>query len=198
MWQLTVRGGSCWASYRRSRGQRTMYMGNRFCRKVKNPGSPCLKNKWVDVFAKVGRIRYSGGKNNVGEIWGSRQIVKNLFFLNKDFIYLSIYERERAWVGGEEKGRRVRGRIFNEQGAWCGAWSQDPEIMTLAEGRRLTDWAPRDPCERSLIGTYLTYKQWKANASWHKCAIYSKCVIYSKQVLRILNWYLRWVKDMRS
>ena len=27
-----------------------------------------------------------------------------------------------------------------EQGAWCGAPTPDPEVMTWAEGRHLTDW----------------------------------------------------------
>ena len=46
----------------------------------------------------------------------------------KDIIYL--FERERKNTSGE-RGRR-RSRLSAEQGAWCGAWSQDPGIMTWA------------------------------------------------------------------
>jgi len=44
--------------------------------------------------------------------------------------------REKARGGG-----RGRSRLPAEQGTRCGAQSQDPEIMTWVEGRRLTNWA---------------------------------------------------------
>ena len=50
-------------------------------------------------------------------------------------------ERKQACRG---KGRG-RGRLPMEQGAQWRAWSQDPEIMTWAEGRHLTDKPPRRP-----------------------------------------------------
>ena len=43
------------------------------------------------------------------------------------FIYLTERDHKQA-----ERGRC---RLPTEQRAWCGAWSQDPEIMTWAEGR---------------------------------------------------------------
>ena len=42
---------------------------------------------------------------------------------------------------GKERGRI---RLPTDQGAPCGAWSQDPEIMTWAEGRHFTDWATQE------------------------------------------------------
>jgi len=62
-------------------------------------------------------------------------------FFFKDFIYL----RERAQA--QARGGRGRGRIRlpTEQGAQCGTRSQDPEIMTWAEGRRLANWATQVP-----------------------------------------------------
>ena len=64
-----------------------------------------------------------------------------LFF--KDFIFL--FDRERAqagWVQAEGEGEAASPA---EQGARCGAWSQDPEIMTWAKVRLLTDWATQAP-----------------------------------------------------
>ena len=45
-------------------------------------------------------------------------------------------EREHKWRDGAEGGTRCS----PEQGAWCGAWSQDPGIITWAKGRSLTNW----------------------------------------------------------
>ena len=54
-----------------------------------------------------------------------------------------MLERERE----SRSGGRGRGasRLPSEQGARCGAPSQDPEIMTWAQGRRLTNWATQAP-----------------------------------------------------
>ena len=47
---------------------------------------------------------------------------------------------------GSGRGRgRAGSSLPTEQGAWCGAPSQDPGIMTWAKGRRLTDWATQAP-----------------------------------------------------
>ena len=46
------------------------------------------------------------------------------------------------WAVGRGRGRR---RLHADQGAPHGDWSQDSEIMTWAEGRRLTNWATWAP-----------------------------------------------------
>ena len=59
-----------------------------------------------------------------------------LFIFLEDFIYLFMKDTER--------GRdidRGRSRLPAEQGAWYGAQTQDPGIITWAEGRCLTNWA---------------------------------------------------------
>ena len=56
----------------------------------------------------------------------------HLLFL---FKILFIWEREKEHKQGE--GQRKR----EKQGAWSRTRSQDPGIMTWAEGRCLTQWA---------------------------------------------------------
>ena len=61
-------------------------------------------------------------------------VEKNFFFLMffEDFIYLGESRREKeseSTSGGRGRGRG-RNRLSTEQGAPCGAQSQDPEIMT--------------------------------------------------------------------
>ena len=54
-------------------------------------------------------------------------------FFKKDlFTYLRGRERER-FRGAVEEGERISSRLPTECGAWHGAWSHDPEIMTWAE-----------------------------------------------------------------
>ena len=64
-------------------------------------------------------------------------IFKKIFFI---YFFDRKRERERAHAGGNGRGRS---RLPAEQGARCGARSQDLGIMTWAEGRRSTDWAPQ-------------------------------------------------------
>ena len=59
-----------------------------------------------------------------------------LLFL-KDFIYL--FEKARAQVGARERGGEADSPISREPNTGLG--SQDPGIMTWAEGRHLTNWA---------------------------------------------------------
>ena len=59
-------------------------------------------------------------------------------FLKKIFIYL--LEKENAWENRcSVAGRREEGAGEADsplcRGGWCGAWFQDPQIMTWAEGR---------------------------------------------------------------
>ena len=69
--------------------------------------------------------------------------VKGVFeFLFNYFIYL-VRERENT---SRSRGRgRERSRLSTEEEAWCGAQSQDPEIMTWAKDWHLTDWATQTP-----------------------------------------------------
>ena len=59
--------------------------------------------------------------------------------MNALFIYLFIWQRLRereSERGNTSRGSgRGRSRLPTEQGAWCRAQSQDPGIMTQAEGR---------------------------------------------------------------
>ena len=67
------------------------------------------------------------------------------FIFKKDFIYLRmrVSESERESESTSRGSSRGRGRSRRppEQGPWRAAPSQDPEIMTWAEGRCFTDWA---------------------------------------------------------
>ena len=68
-----------------------------------------------------------------------------LFVFKILFIYLRERQRDSktAWMG--RGWREGRSSLPTEQGAQCWAQSQDPRIMTWAEGRRLTDWATQVP-----------------------------------------------------
>jgi len=55
-------------------------------------------------------------------------ILSCFFFLKILFIYLT--QREKAQAGREAGRERGRSRLSTEQGAGCGARSQDPGIMT--------------------------------------------------------------------
>ena len=66
-------------------------------------------------------------------------------------ISLKIYiffdtERELTYRQAEqEKEKQAQYQGPAEEGAQYGAWSQDPEIMTWAKGRCLTDWGTQVP-----------------------------------------------------
>ena len=67
----------------------------------------------------------------------------SFFFLR---FYLFIWQREIPGDRGRQRQREREGsRLPAEQRAWCGTWSQDPEIMTWAEGSGLTHWATQAP-----------------------------------------------------
>ena len=58
--------------------------------------------------------------------------------------YLFIWESERAQAGGAAEGEEEAGSLLSRE-AQRGIRSQDPGIMTWAEGRRLTNWATQAP-----------------------------------------------------
>ena len=78
-------------------------------------------------------------------------IIYYLFFKRLNFF---IWERTWAGSRGSSTGRG-RSRPPAEQGAGCGAPSQDPEIMTWVESRRLTNWATQAPLGFLLLKNYL-------------------------------------------
>ena len=53
-------------------------------------------------------------------------------------------DRESMSLGVVKRGRGRR-RLSAEQGAWQEAPSQDPGVMTWAEGRGVSDWATWAP-----------------------------------------------------
>ena len=74
------------------------------------------------------------------ELWG----FPFFFFFSR--FYLFIWERERVREREHEQGQKEREKQTPvEQRAWGGAQTQDLEIMTPAEGRRLMEWATLVP-----------------------------------------------------
>ena len=66
-------------------------------------------------------------------------------FFKKKILFIYLTERERAQVG-REAGRERRGRrLPAEQRARHGARSQNPGIMTQAEGRGFNPLSPQVP-----------------------------------------------------
>ena len=77
-------------------------------------------------------------------IWPRRwQLYRKVPFFFLLRFYLFIWEREfkRTSMRGVRSRRRRRSGLPAEQGAWHGAQSQAPGIMTWAEGRHPTKWA---------------------------------------------------------
>jgi len=75
----------------------------------------------------------------------SNQTLFIYFFLKILFIYSWETERERQREKQAPKEQRAR----------CGTRSQDPGIVTWAEGRRLTDWATQASHEPDLKDSFL-------------------------------------------
>ena len=59
--------------------------------------------------------------------------------------YLFIWQREQESTSRQSSRGRGRSRLPTEQGARCGAQSQDPGIKTWAEGSHLTNGATQAP-----------------------------------------------------
>ena len=65
----------------------------------------------------------------------------------KIYILLNLFIWEITWAG-----RTGRSRLPADQGTWLRAWSQDPGIITWAEGRCLMTQPPRhSTCEIFLV-----------------------------------------------
>ena len=69
-------------------------------------------------------------------------ITFNSFYINfLEILFIYLFERERvhgssgegSWWGKSRGGRRGTSRLHPEYGAWHGAQSHDPKIMTWAE-----------------------------------------------------------------
>ena len=62
------------------------------------------------------------------------------------YLFVCLFERE-----DEQSVGKGRSRLTTKWGAQFGPWCQDPEILTWAEGRRLTVWATQVPSESFLM-----------------------------------------------
>ena len=92
---------------------------------------PCWYKSWVFILSDGGTILHSiYGPRLLYPFVCWRAIVTKLW---EYFIYLFIRERESKHVHKQGRGRG-RDRLPAEQGTWWVAPSQDPEIMTWAEG----------------------------------------------------------------
>ena len=72
----------------------------------------------------------------------NQDLVVSVFSFLKDFIYLTEGDSERESERAHKQGkghRRWRNRFLAEHRTPHGALSQDPEIMTGAKGRCLTE-----------------------------------------------------------
>jgi len=79
------------------------------------------------------------------------------FFFFKDFIYSFDRDRHSERGNTSRVSGRGRSRLPAERGAWCGARSQDSEIMTWAEGRCLTTEPPRHPEGASSLNNHTNF-----------------------------------------
>ena len=73
------------------------------------------------ILAQVLKIYYK---------WKKKWFVFLILVYFFHFIYLFERERETAQMQGEQQQREGRSQLLTEQGAQCGARSQDPWIMT--------------------------------------------------------------------
>ena len=73
---------------------------------------------------------------------------------------LFTWQRRGEWAQAGGMAGRVRSRLCAEQGAPCGAWSQDSRTMTWAKGRCLTNWATQVP----LMNTSLMIRKVRLNS----------------------------------
>ena len=81
----------------------------------------------------------------LGDFWAGKYLLKEQIWIHLPLGYLSFlsffynsYCRYWVWRGGESEGEAVSPL---SSGAWCRARSEDPSIITWAEGRCSTDWA---------------------------------------------------------
>ena len=75
-------------------------------------------------------------------------------------IYVFIYLRQRAEVRRKVKGRG-RNRLLAHQGAQIGVWSQDPGILTWAQGRHFTYWATQVPQKFPFLFFFKIIYSWE-------------------------------------
>ena len=124
------------------------------------------------------------------------------FFFFKDFIYL--LDRERGQAGGTADWGWGRSRLPTARWSGDGARSQDPGIMTWAEGRHLTDWAAQVPPFCMLF--YLWCRVWiqvhsfciwisscPRTICWKGCIFFTSCHLHLRQdQLTIYVWVYLW------
>ena len=83
------------------------------------------------------------------------------------YYFLPFFLREHSRTGGRVRGRGTS-RLPSEQGAWYGAQSQDPGIMTWAEGRHLTDTPA--PLNVAFLTSALRMSTFESTVSYNYCA----------------------------
>ena len=90
------------------------------------------------------------------DIWDL--LAKVSLYLSSSFSAPWLFASQFKWfffqilllLGGDMHGRgtegeRERSRHPAQQGAQCGTWSQDPQIMTWAKGSHSTNWTTQGP-----------------------------------------------------
>ena len=101
----------------------------------------------------------------------------SLFF--KDFLFMYWFVWERMCTR-EHKWYRGRSRLPIKQGAQCRARSQNPGIMTWAEGRCLTNWATQASHQFSFSQNFYTTSS---------ILLFLTCLLYTAQewIFKIQN-----------
>ena len=108
-------------------------------------------------------LTYPNSWINIKNLWNSVRLCPHLShskgidkfsnqfkLLKKDFIYLREKEQKQEEDRGRE--READSLLSREPDAGLDpTWSQDPEIMTWAEGRHFTDWATQAPLQFQLL-----------------------------------------------
>ena len=90
------------------------------------------------------------------------------FFKKRFYLFESERGRKYKWRKGRGRGKS---RLPFEQGARCGAWSQNPEMMTWAKGRHLTAWNTQAP---QNVSFYLYKAEWHFKFDHQFNSIYEK------------------------
>ena len=101
-----------------------------------------------------------------------------LLFKNILLVYLTEIDQARA--GGVADRDRGRSRLPTEQGAWHQTQSQDPEIMSWAEDRHLTDWATPMSLQYPIVASAFS------DCSWNTV----KSVFHREKIPRWFCWWL--------
>ena len=116
-----------------------------------------------------------------------RPLLSRILFLKILFTYLTRSERPQGCTSRERGRGRGRSRTPPlEQAAGHGTRSQDPGIMTWAEGRRFTDWA-QAPLSWILCSPFppVVPAKYLHNSPcwWQNRAVYILLQLYSHSII---------------